>query len=91
MADEQRRLMTLLERLETQLRTTPSLDPAAERQITEIVNDLKATLQNEEKSSSDEQSPADRLREAARQFELSHPTLSHTIGSAVDVLAQMGI
>jgi hypothetical protein len=91
MVDKQTALLALLQQLQTQLRDTPSLDPSVASQVQALVRDIEATLPSTEQQSPDEPPLADRLRQAAQEFEVSHPTLSRTVGSVADTLAQMGI
>ena len=57
-------------------------------QLRAMVADIQASLDREERTDT---SFAARMREAARQFEDSHPTLTNTVGRVADMLAQMGI
>jgi hypothetical protein len=91
MNDKQAELLALLQQLQAQLKATPSLDRSVANQVQAIVREIEATLPRAEQQSPDEPPLADRLREAALDFEASHPILSQTVGNIADTLAQMGI
>ncbi len=91
MIDQQAAILALLQQLQTQLKETPSLDPSIANQVQAIVREIEATFPRAEQQSPDEPPLADRLRQAALDFEASHPTLSRTVGSIADTLAQIGI
>jgi hypothetical protein len=86
-ADPQR-LQATLDELHQQLAEIGPLDAASRNQLSTALREIQATLRSKKLP---EKTVLPRLREAAHNFEGSHPTLSATIGSLVDVLAQMGI
>lgn len=91
MAEKQAALLALVRQLQSQLRETPEVDPEVADQIHDIVREIEASLPITKPSSADESPLTNRVREAALDFEASHPTLSRTVGNIADTLAQMGI
>ena len=91
MTTERERLLTRLAHLRTQLKETPSLDPSARTRLEETVADIEKSLEADEGKTRPDSSLVERLREAALNFEASHPTLAGAIGSVVDALAAIGI
>jgi CII-binding regulator of phage lambda lysogenization HflD len=81
-------LEATLQQLHEQLAETRDLDQAEITKLRAAVEEIEATLDRSDVSSA---SLADRLREATRDFEESHPVLTGTVGRVADMLAQMGI
>lgn len=77
-----------LTQLHQQLADADHLDRDQVAALRATVAEIQAVLEREERS---ETSLAARMREAARHFEDSHPTLTNTVGRVADMLAQMGI
>ena len=98
---EYQQLHETLERLHAQLRETEKLPPEALAELAEVDRQIDAILARQGGESRaqgepvaaqpGEESVAERLREAAQEFEQSHPTLAGTLHRLVDTLAQMGI
>lgn len=91
MADHQAELLALVQQLQKQLRETPALDPAVAKEVQAIVREIETTLPRAAEVSPEELPLADRLRQAALDFEASHPVLSQTVGNIADSLAKIGI
>jgi hypothetical protein len=94
MPDASQNLRDTLDQLHRQLEAAPDIDPEMRAQLAATVVDLQARLERGESTSDEERasdSVPDRLTEALRHFEGSHPTLAGTLGSIIDALSQMGI
>ena len=92
MPDKSERLRTALADLHTQLSQVDTLDPESRDLLEAIAADIKAALAAPPSTPRPgELSLSQRLSEATRQFEESHPTIGGVVERLVDVLAQMGI
>jgi hypothetical protein len=81
-----------LEALHSELASTPSVDERSKQLLEEVLTDIHGLLERTEPAAEDEhQSLGDRLREATRHFEDSHPTVSAAVGRVVDALSNLGI
>ena len=81
-----------LAELHDELEHVDSLDAEARAALEAVMQDIRAALARAEHEQRGEaHSLADRLREAGRHFEQSHPTLTATLGRVVDALAALGI
>ncbi|RMF20476.1 MAG: DUF4404 family protein [Deltaproteobacteria bacterium] len=92
----ERELRTLVGRLREELARSEKLDEDAREQLRAIAAEIDELLEggaeasNEEKSSQ-ERSLVERLTEASRAFESSHPRLVEALGRIADTLAKLGI
>jgi len=93
MAELHDRLRADLAELQRQLATESSVDPTSRALIERVIADVEPILSSEraDASPTGRGSLAARLSQAAKRFEISHPTLAGTLGSIIDALAQMGI
>ena len=94
MSADRQRLQATLDELHQQLNDVDEIDPALREQLGSALRDIQMALQaraagNPPAAGTD--SVAQRLQEAAREFEENHPALSGTIGSLIDALGRMGI
>jgi hypothetical protein len=78
-----------LEQLHDELEQTRSLDPDSRAQLEELLVEIRALL--DRSGGGDHASFVERLRQATRHFEESHPTLTAAVGRVADALANMGI
>ena len=86
MEDLRRRLAEL----HAELERTESLDAEARASLEAVMRDIQGLLARS--GAQREPAPlAERLREAGRHFEDSHPTLTTTLARVVDALAALGI
>jgi hypothetical protein len=79
-----------LAELHAELERTDALDAESRAALEEVLGDIQELLAR----SGGQREPAplaDRLRDAGRHFEQSHPTLTATLGRVVDALAALGI
>ena len=86
-------LRAKLAALHAQLELSGGDLPELRAQLLATVSEIERLLASGKltQSESSQTSIVSRLTEAARHFEESHPTLSGTVGSVIDALAQMGI
>ncbi len=80
-----------LEELHRELEATETVDAAARELLRKVLLDMAELLERSGETQHTEQSLAERLGEAAREFEESHPKLFATVGRVVDTLAHLGI
>ena len=91
MTSDREQLQLALKQLRAQLQEVQSLDPEVAERLRSTVDQIDAALAGKPRPSAEESSLADRLSDAALDFEASHPTLSGTLGSVIDALSRMGI
>ena len=88
MEDLRRRLAEL----HAELEGMDAVDAEARAALEEVMHEIRDVLaRSEDEERRDETSLADRLRDAGRHFEESHPTLTATLGRVVDALSALGI
>ena len=81
-----------LEQLHAELAKTDSVDDASREVLASLLGDIQQLLDRSGKERSHEHHGlVDRLRDATRQFEESHPTLAAAVGRVMDTLSNMGI
>lgn len=96
MSEATEKLRATLDDLHAQLASMNEVEPAAQALLKSAVSDLRQKLDEQGAPASSAEfgesaSIVDRLHEAARHFEESHPTLTGAIGSVIDALGRMGI
>jgi hypothetical protein len=87
---ERQQLRAQLASLHQALADAEAVGPEARELLETVMRDIQRLLDVDEQ----EQEPeglVDRLREAVKDFEDSHPTLSEAAGRVIDALARMGI
>ncbi len=81
-----------LEELQSELADAATLDEESRRLIDSVLSDVQELLDRTEPTTADEpHGLVERLRDATRQFEESHPTLSAAVGRVMDTLSNLGI
>jgi hypothetical protein len=81
-----------LEQLHAELAKTDSVDDASREVLASLLGDIQQLLERSaEERSHEHHGLVDRLRDATRQFEESHPTLAAAVGRVMDTLSNMGI
>ncbi len=81
-----------LEQLQSELAGAAALDEESKKLIDSVLQDVQELLDHTESATSHEpHGLAERLRDATRQFEESHPTLSAAVGRVMDTLTNLGI
>ena len=83
-------LRQLLERLHTELQGADTIDDRSRELLRSVVGDIEELLERKHERAAPESIVA-RLREAVRDFEQTHPTLTDAIGRVADALAGIGI
>ena len=83
-------LRQLLERLHTELQGADTIDDRSRELLRSVVGDIEELLERKHERVAPE-SIVERLREAVRDFEQTHPTLTDAIGRVADALAGIGI
>lgn len=94
MTAESERLRQTLDKLHAELESVAVVDPEVRALLEDAVQEIHDTLDeggDDAEPAAEEKSVAERLGEAARHFEDSHPTVSMTLGRIIDILGQMGI
>jgi len=88
----ERQLRDRLEQLHAELANTDSVDDASRELLASLLGDIQHLLdRSREERSHEHHGLVDRLRDATRQFEESHPTLAAAVGRVMDTLSNMGI
>ena len=81
-----------LAELHAELERVPAVDAEARAALEQVMREIREVLARSEGAPPrEEASLAERLRDAGRHFEESHPTLTATLGRVVDALAALGI
>jgi len=81
-----------LAELHAELEKVDAVDAEARAALEEVMHEIREVLARaEDEERREEASLADRLRDAGRHFEESHPTLTATLGRVVDALSALGI
>ena len=92
MADmREQHLRQMLEQLHTELERTDTIDDRSRELLRSLIGDIEDVLERKPKEGTPPESIIERLREAVRAFETTHPTLTSAIGGVADALARMGI
>jgi len=78
-----------LKQLQDQMADGEPLDAEERRTLDDVLGQVEALLEAED--TDDDDSLADRVREAGLQFEESHPNLTAAIGAVADALSRLGI
>ena len=80
-----------IEELLRELEAIETSDPEARRRLEGVLHDIREAVDTGDDESSEGESLLDRLNEATRHFEESHPTLTAMVGRVADSLANLGI
>ena len=80
-----------LEQLHIELQRADAIDDRARELLRSVLDDIGDLLERKQKPGTRPESIIERLREAVRAFETTHPTLTHAIGGVAEALAGMGI
>lgn len=87
---DKQHLREQLAALHVALSDAEAVGPEARELLRAVMDDIQRLLEVEERDEEPE-GLMDRLREAAEDFEQSHPTLAEATGRVIDALARMGI
>jgi uncharacterized protein YaaN involved in tellurite resistance len=88
---QEEHLRHMLEQLHTELQRTDAIDDRSRELLSSVLDDIEDLLDRKQKRATQPESIIERLREAVRAFETTHPTLTDAIGGVADALAKMGI
>ena len=83
------KLRTVIDQMQSQLANAQGLAPGQRKSLEELVRDLEQLL--DDPSAQEGTTLRDRVADAVRRLEASHPTLSTTLGNVVDTLAFFGL
>ena len=78
----------VLEDLRAELAASDHLDPNHDARLKDAIADIQTAMDNDQLP---EDSYTERLREMARELEVTHPRLTHAVGRIADALSQIGI
>lgn len=85
------KLRAVVEEIRGQLAAAQGLSPSARGSLEELVRDLETMVEAPADAAESSASLRDRLTDAVRRLEASHPALSSTLGNVVDTLAFFGL
>lgn len=86
------KLRTVVKEIRGQLAGAQGLSSAARRSLEELVRDLETLMDNPSGAMPAVGEPLrERVTDAVRRLEASHPTLSTTLGNVIDALAFFGL
>jgi hypothetical protein len=86
------KLRAVVDEIQAQLASAEGLQPGQRRSLEELVRDLEALADSPSAATVEgSESLRDRLTDAVRRLEASHPMLSTTLGNVVDALAFFGL
>jgi len=86
------KLRAAVNEIRAQLTHAKDLNPNTRRSLEELVRDLETVLDRPgESATGGSEGLRDRVADAVRRLEASHPVLSTTLGNVVDTLAFFGI
>lgn len=99
MPDTSHHLRATLAELHRQLEAAGAVSPQDRALLKEVMADIDKVLAapaddaagEKPAAAIEEESIVDRLADAARQFEESHPTLAGAVGGVINALSRMGI
>jgi hypothetical protein len=75
-----------------ELEQIEAADQAARQRLTSVLSDIRAAIaEGGEETSDENESLLERLNEATRHFEESHPTLTALVGRVAESLSNLGI
>ena len=85
------RLAAVVREIRAQLAGARDLNPETRRSLETLVQDLEAVVQRPPGDTATPEGLQERLTDAVRRLEASHPVLSTTLGNVVDALAFFGL
>lgn len=87
----QAELRERLAELHAELERAGSVDEESRRLLTELSEEIDELLERQPEGGEEHDSLADRLVEAVRDFEESHPKLAAAVGRVAHTLSNLGI
>lgn len=92
MSEHSDKLKATIAELEQELQSVDELDADTRAMLREAVDEIQAALHvNTAAAASEPHTLAERLNDAAIEFDTSHPTVAGLLRRIVDALAQIGI
>lgn len=85
------KLRAVVDEIHVHLANAEGLHPGQRRSLEELVRDLEGLIDDPATSTAGSAPLRERLTDAVRRLESSHPTLSTTLGNVVDALAFFGL
>lgn len=85
------KLQTVVQEIRAQLAGAKDLNPETRRSLETLVQDLEAVAAQPPGEAAGAEGLQERLADAVRRLEASHPVLSTTLGNVVDTLAFFGL
>jgi hypothetical protein len=86
-----RELRERLAELHAELERSPAVDAESRQLLATLADDIHDVLDPEGVPTPDHTSLSERLTEAVREFEKSHPQLAAAVGRVADTLSNLGI
>ena len=75
-----------------ELEQVKAVDPGARDRLAAVVEEIRSAVENSDEDGSEaDDSLLERLNEATRHFEESHPTLTAMVGRVAESLSNLGI
>jgi hypothetical protein len=85
------KLQAVVREIRAQLAGAQDLNPETRRSLESLVQDLEAVAHQPPGEAAAPEGLQERLADAVRRLEASHPALSTTLGNVVDALAFFGL
>ena len=85
------KLQTVVQEIRAQLAGAKDLNPETRRSLEALVQDLEAVATQPPGEAAEAEGLQERLADAVRRLEASHPVLSTTLGNVIDTLAFFGL
>jgi hypothetical protein len=89
---DKQQLHQMLEQLHAELSQAQSVDADDRELLKNLKTDVQVILERADEASPQQYSSlGDRLREAIKQYEISHPRLTWAMGEVLDILSRSGV
>jgi uncharacterized protein DUF4404 len=85
------KLQAVVREIRAQLAGAKDLNPETRRSLEALVHDLEVVATRPPGEAAEAEGLQDRLADAMRRLEASHPVLSTTLGNVIDTLAFFGL
>ena len=85
------KLQTVVREIRAQLAGAKDLNPETRRSLESLVQDLETVASRPPGEAAATEGLQERLADAVRRLEASHPVLSSTLGNVIDTLAFFGL
>ena len=91
MSDQVEKLRSTLRELHDELNSIDLSDHQAQQLLKTAMSEIEVALHSDDHDTLRGDSLLNRVRESARLFEESHPTLTQILGNIADALSRLGI